>query len=325
MFTMLLPLIAFAQVDLQTANNLNEVILPIPSRKPLVPSERKKAFLGQRLFMDRQLSKDKTISCFDCHNVFQGGDDGRKVSLGVNGAKGSINSPTVINSSLNFRQFWDGRAADLREQADGPIHNPAEMASSAGLVVERLKKDREYVRLFTEVYDDGIQWKNVKDAIVFYEGTLTTPGSPFDRYLSGDKNAISADAKKGFDRFVSFGCIACHQGANVGGNMYQTMGVARDYFAERGNIQKSDLGRFNVTGLAEDRHVFKVPSLRNVTLTGPYFHDGSVEKLGDAVRVMGRYQLGRNISDQDVDYIVKFLNSLRGPQPKLLKETEGRP
>jgi len=297
----LLPGAAAAQTD--------EPIKPIPLEVKLDP---KKVALGEKLFNDKRLSRDNSLSCASCHNLSAGGVDGSPSSVGIGGAKGPINAPTVFNSALNFRQFWDGRANSLEEQAAGPIHNPKEMGSNWVEVLGKLKQDAALVAQFKEVYPDGLQAKNVQDGISTFERTLVTPNARFDKYLRGDKNAINADELKGYELFKKYGCVACHQGVAVGGNMFQTFGVMGDYFAKRGNPTEADLGRYNVTKNEADKHVFKVPSLRNVALTAPYFHDGSAKTLNDAVAVMFKYQLGRSASQQDRDQIVMFLRTLTG-------------
>ena len=296
-----LPGGAVAQTD--------EPIKPVPTDVRLDP---KKVALGDRLFHDKRLSRDNTLSCASCHNLNAGGIDGTPTSVGIGGAVGPINAPTVFNSSLNFRQFWDGRANSLEEQAAGPIHNVKEMGSNWAEVLGKLSKDSVLVAQFKDIYPDGLQPKNVQDGISTFERSLVTPNARFDKYLRGDKSAISADELKGYELFKKYGCVACHQGVAVGGNMFQTFGVMGDYFAMRANPTDADLGRYNVTKNDADKHVFKVPSLRNVALTAPYFHDGSVKTLNDAVAVMFKYQLGRSASQQDRDRIVLFLRTLTG-------------
>jgi cytochrome c peroxidase len=289
-----------------------EPIRPLPERVPL---DERKVALGRRLFHDPQLSRDNRVACASCHNLRAGGVDGQVRSRGVDGQLGEINSPTVFNCAYNFRQFWDGRAADLFAQVDGPVHNPVELGSSAAEVVAKLRRSPEYVAAFRSIYADGIRWPNVKDAIVAFEGSLNTSGGRFDRYLRGDRSALTADEREGYRLFKAYGCASCHQGANAGGNMYQRFGVLGDYFADRGHVTHADLGRFNVTGDPRDRHVFKVPSLRNVELTPPYFHDGTVATLDAAVMVMAKYQLGRTLSMKETDLLVRFLRTLSGPPP----------
>ena len=289
---------------------INEPIQPIPAYAML---DENKIALGELLFNDPRLSIDDSISCANCHSLKAGGVDRLPRSIGVNGNIGDINSPTVFNSGLNIAQFWDGRAETLEDQIDGPIHNPKEMGSSWPKIAGKLASDITYQTLFKNIYSDGINSHNIKDAIATFERSLVTINSPFDRYLRGDKNAISEDAKAGYAIFKEFGCIACHQGTNVGGNVFQKFGIMGDYFADRGEaITQTDLGRYNVTGLEEDKFVFRVPSLRLAALTPPYFHDGSVTTLQDAVRTMIKYQLGRSSTEKDEELIVEFLHTLVG-------------
>ena len=291
----------------------NQSITPIPERSNL---ELGKVNLGRRLFNDVQLSKNDRFSCASCHDLKLGGGDGRVKTVEQENQFGALNTPTILNASLNFKQFWDGRAANLEDQIDGPIHNPREMGTSWPEVVTKLQKDPQYVAAFRQLYGRDIQENVIKDAIATYEKSLTTPNSRFDRFLKGDSNAITPDEKAGHNKFKDYGCIACHQGANLGGNMYQSMGIMADYFQERGNITKADYGRFNQTGDYRDRYVFKVPSLRNIELTAPYLHDGNAATLPDAVKMMAKYQLGRPIPETDVNLIVKFLKTLTGDMPK---------
>ena len=285
---------------------------PISAIPTEVKLDAKKVVLGEKLFNDKRLSRNDTVACVSCHNLAKGGVDGRVVSVGIGGAKGTINAPTVFNSSLNFRQFWDGRAASLEEQAAGPVHNPLEMGSNWAEVLAKLTKDDALLVQMKQSYPDGIQAKNIQDALSVFERSLTTPNARFDKYLRGDKAALSSDELRGYQLFKVNGCVACHQGINVGGNMYQTFGVMGDYFGKRGNVGAADMGRYNVTKKEGDKHVFKVPSLRNVALTAPYFHDGSAKTLGEAVDVMFKFQLGRPASPQDKELIVKFLHTLTG-------------
>lgn len=283
--------------------------------EPLEPAHNEnpaKVELGERLFHDARLSKDNTVSCASCHNVLEGGDDGRQFSVGIDGRIGSINAPTVYNLGSNVGYFWDGRAESLDDQISGPIHNPTEMASNWIEIVEKLKRDNSISVAFQNIYPEGLTAKNIRDAIVAYELALVTVNSPVDQYLRGDLDAISDEALRGFKLFNSMGCSSCHQGKNLGGNMYQVFGITGDYFADRGNVTKSDFGRFNITGKETDRYKFKVPTLRNVAETAPYFHDGSTTTLEEAIVVMARYQLGRPIDDTQVNQIRSFLESLTG-------------
>lgn len=285
-----------------------DALMPLPS-VPDLPAD--KVALGRRLFFEPRLSSNDKIACASCHKLDQGGSDRQAVSVGIDGKKGQINAPTVFNSSLNFVQFWDGRAASLEEQAAGPVHNPLEMGSNWSEVIGKLSQDDSYRQAFNRIYKQGITGETIVDAIATYERTLLTLNSPFDRYLQGDKNALSPLELAGLRRFLDYGCASCHQGAGLGGNMFQQFGVMDNYFANRAD-SKADLGRFNVTGLESDRHVFKVPSLRNVEVTPPYFHDGSVASLEEAVVIMGRYQLGRDIDANDVKALTAFLRALTG-------------
>jgi cytochrome c peroxidase len=287
----------------------SEPIKPIPTDTKV---DERRAALGEKIFSDKRLSKDNSVSCASCHALTTGGVDHTPVSTGIGGAKGPINAPTVFNAGFNFRQFWDGRASSLEEQATGPVHNPKEMGSNWQEVIGKLSADKELVASFKAVFPDGVQAKNIQSALAEFQRSLVTPNAKFDRYLRGEKNALNDDEQKGYQLFKNYGCIACHQGVNVGGNMYQVFGVMGDYFKQRGNMTEADLGRYNVTKNDADKHMFKVPSLRNVAVTAPYFHDGSAKTLPDAVEVMFRYQLGRSAPQSDKDLIVKFLQTLTG-------------
>ncbi len=294
---------------LQPAHMLAEPIQPIPEAAGLDPD---KVALGKKLFEDKRLSHDNTLACASCHSLSKGGTDQSVHSIGIGGAEGPINAPTVLNSGLNYKQFWNGRAETLEDQADGPTQNPKEMGSNWPEILSKLQQDPDYVATFARIYPDGLQHANVRDAIATFERSLNTPNSPFDRYLKGDPSAISAQAQQGYRLFKSYGCTACHQGANMGGNMFQKMGVMADYFAYRGHVTDTDWGRYNVTHRESDRFFFRVPSLRNIALTAPYFHDGTAKSLDDAVEVMAKYQLGRPIPYAHVQAIVAFLNTLTG-------------
>jgi cytochrome c peroxidase len=286
-----------------------EPVQPLPRAIEIDP---RKVALGARLFHDPRLSADETVACASCHDLEAGGADGRKRPVGIAGRMGTVNTPTVLNSGFAFRQFWDGRAASLEEQIDGPLKSPLEMGSTWELVLERISADPEYRSAFEALYPAGIDEASVKDAIASFERSLITPDSRLDRHLRGETQALSPVEQRGYGLFKQYGCIGCHQGMLLGGNMFQRLGIVRDYFADRGSIEIADLGRYNVTGDETDRHVFKVPSLRNVALTAPYFHDGSAETLQEAIRVMARYQLGREIPEPEVSSIAAFLETLTG-------------
>ncbi|MEA2111491.1 MAG: cytochrome-c peroxidase [Campylobacterota bacterium] len=293
------------------------LLLPILYAEPISPIPKKihvntkKADLGKLLFFETLLSKDNTISCASCHDLNNGGDDGLKFSFGVDGKEGDINSPTVYNAVFNFRQFWNGRARDLAQQAEGPVENPVEMGHDFKILVPILKSSH-YNKKFSKIYSDGITKKNIVDAIAEFEKTLITPNAPFDNYLQGDDSAITQQQKEGYEIFKSKGCIACHHGINIGGNLYNKFGVMRDAESKR-------LGRYEVTKKERDKYYFKVPSLRNIEHTAPYLHDGRFEKLEDVVKFMAHYQLGRTITDEEVVKVVRFLHALTGEIPASLK------
>ena len=285
----------------------NEPLKPLPAKQLDVA----KVKLGEKLFNDKRFSKDNSLACVACHALNEGGADRKVRSLGVGNAVGEVNSPSVLNAAHNFRQFWDGRAATLEEQIGFVVENPVELASDWPSVLGKLNADGALLAEFTKIYPTGINKASVTDALATYERSLPSD-SRFDLYLRGDAKAISAEEKAGYEKFKAYGCVACHQGVNVGGNMYQAFGVMGNYFKDRGNLTKADNGRFNVTGKEADRHMFKVPSLRNVALTPPYFHDGSAASLAAAVDVMFKYQLGRQAPEQDKALIIKFLHALSG-------------
>jgi cytochrome c peroxidase len=276
--------------------------------------------LGKMLFEEKKLSKDGTISCSSCHNLETNGADTRDHSVGIGGAIGKVNAPTVFNSSLNFTLFWDGRAKSLQSQIDGPIQNSIEMGSKWEDIVKKLESDNRYKRLFNLYYADGITVQNIKTAITRFEEQLITTNARFDLYLKGDKRALNDQELLGYSRFKNLGCVACHQGYNIGGNLYQKMGIMRDYFKDRKTpLTEADYGRYNVTKLEQDKFVFRVPSLRNVAITPPYFHDGSAKTLEEAVRVMGEYQLGQTLKKEEINSIVAFLKTLTGERPVILR------
>lgn len=286
----------------------NEPVQPIA---PAQVTNPEKVELGKQLFFDPRLSKSGFISCNSCHNLSMGGSDNLPTSIGHNWQKGPINAPTVLNSSLNLAQFWDGRAADLKEQAGGPIANQKEMASNHVLAVDVLRSIPQYQEAFRKVYKvDEITIDEVTDAIADFEKTLVTPDSRFDRWLKGDEKAISQTELEGYRLFKSIGCVACHNGPALGGNSFQKMGLVEPY-----KTDNPAEGVAGLTGKDVDRFKFKVPTLRNVELTYPYFHDGAYWKLEEAVDVMARLQLGRKLSEDEIGKITAFLKTLTGEQP----------
>ena len=287
---------------------------PIQPISPVKEINLAQVELGKKLFFDPRLSKSGFISCNSCHNLSMGGTDNLKTSIGHNWQQGPINSPTVLNSSLNVAQFWDGRAADLKEQAGGPIANPGEMAFTHTLAVDVLQSIPAYVIEFKQVFgSDKIDIDKVTQAIAEFEKTLVTPNSRFDRWLLGDKNAINATELAGYQLFKQAGCVACHNGPAAGGNSFQKMGVVKPYQT----TNKAE-GLAAVTGKDADRFMFKVPTLRNVEMTYPYFHDGEAMTLSESVDVMGSLQLGRKFTSDENARIVAFLKTLTGDQPLFL-------
>ena len=286
----------------------SSVIKPIPDR---VNFNKEKAKIGELLFFDPILSRDKKISCSSCHKPNEGWADRRKVSIGVYGRKGIIQSPTVLNARFNFKEMWDGSCNDLKSQIFFPTHNKVEMDMSNKLIEKRLNSSKLYKKLFKKVYKkDYITYDMMADAIAEFEKALYTPDSKFDLYLKG-KAKLSKEEKKGYMLFKMYGCIICHNGVNVGGNSFEKIGVIHP--------MKNCVGdRYSLTKDLDDKCVYKVPSLRNIELTAPYFHNGSAKTLIEAVKKMGYYNLGIEISDSDAKAIVKFLKTLTGKSPSFL-------
>lgn len=309
---------------------------PAPKDNPTTPA---RISLGRQLFFDARLSKDGTVSCNSCHSVMGSGTDNRSVSVGVGGKEGGRNSPTVWNSAFHSVQFWDGRAKDLEAQAKGPLVNPVEMAmDNHEMVVDRLKQIPEYVSRFDKAFGgkDSVTIDNAARAIAAYERTLVTPNSPFDRFLRGDSKALSAPARKGFTLVQDLGCVACHHGIAFNGpeepgsgeGFYQKFPTFTDNaFVEKYQLMK-DTGRHAHTGDENDKHYWRVPTWRNIALTAPYFHNGSVKTLDEAVRVMVKTQLNKSLTEDQVKDVVAFLTSLTGEIPKQpmpeLPQTPGR-
>jgi len=268
--------------------------------------------LGKKLYFETKLSINDKMSCNSCHNLDTYGVDNEPTSPGHEGKRGGRNSPSVYNAALHIAQFWDGRAEDVEAQAIGPILNPIEMGMpSEAAVIEKIGKVEDYQKSFKKAFpkaDPALTYKNIGVAIGAYERTLLTP-SRFDDFLNGKDKALSDVEKKGLKRFVEIGCTSCHNGAAVGGSMYMKLGAVNEYKTE-------DLGRFEVTKDEADKHVFKVPSLRNIEKTAPYFHDGSIKTLDEAIKIMAWHQLGEKVSDQDVTEIKAFLGSLTAAKPK---------
>jgi cytochrome c peroxidase len=292
---------------------------PLPSEAPNPDNAltAAKVDLGRKLYFDKRLSFNETISCDSCHSLASFGVDNLSFSPGDFGELGGRNSPTVLNAALHVAQFWDGRAGDVEEQAGMPILNPVEMAiPSEQFLVDRLTKVPDYQEMFATAFPDdhpALTYQNIARALAAFERTLLTP-SRFDRYLEGDLAALTVEEKAGMEAFMMLGCSACHNGYTMGGASFRKFGLSEDYWTHT-RSEVIDEGRFAVTGDPEDKYVFKVASLRNVAETGPYFHDGSVETLEDALRVMGSAQLARSMTEEEVAGIAAFLRTLTGELP----------
>lgn len=298
-------------------------IQPVPESVPFDPQ---KAALGYKMYNDLRVAKDSTVSCASCHQLENGGADhrGTRTSEGIYGQFGGVNAPTVYNAYFNVQQFWNGRAADLKEQAAGPPANPVEMGEQTlEDIVARLKGDKELVAEFASVYpEEGLTPSSMTDAIAEFEKTLLTPDSRFDLYLKGNENALSEMEEEGFEQFMENGCVACHTGVILGGKSFEKLAIYGDYFADRDSsivYCADDDGLKGFTGNDEDFQRFKVPGLRNVALTAPYFHDGSVATLYDAVSLMSKYEYGKTLDDKTVTEIVSFLETLTGKNQYLQK------
>ena len=282
------------------------------------PLTDEKIELGKMLYFEPRLSSSWLISCNTCHNLSLGGIDLMETSIGHGWQKGPRNAPTVLNAVFNVAQFWDGRAADLEEQAKGPVQASVEMASDPDRAVTTLRSIPEYRELFAKAFPgegEPVTFDNMARAMEAFEATLVTPGSPFDRWLVGDDAAMSEMQVKGLEIFASKGCTGCHAGVNFGGQGYFPFGVVQ---APSEEIRPAgDLGRFTVTNTEADQYVFKSPSLRNIEITAPYFHSGKVWSLKEAVSIMGSAQLGAVLTPDEVDAIEAFLEALTGRQPQV--------
>ena len=294
-----------------TGELAGEPIRPIPLTHN---ADARKVELGRILYHDVRLSVDNTVSCASCHALNTAGVDNKQYSEGVQGQLGGVNAPTVFNAVYNFVQFWDGRAKSLADQAAGPPLNPIEMASpSFDDIIAKLSGDKKLTQAFTEVYPQGWSQESITDAIEQFEMTLITPNSRFDQYLRGNEDAITDVEEDGYELFKKYNCATCHVGVNLGGESYELMGLHKPYFADRGwELTVEDNGRYKETQVERDRHRFKVPGLRNVALTWPYYHDGSQTSLKEAVCKMGTYQSDVELTDEEEDKIVAFLHTLTG-------------
>jgi len=291
----------------------SEPITPI--NFPEVISEQ--MLLGRQLFFDTRLSAANDYSCASCHDVSSHGADGQRTAQRPDGGWMALNSPTIFNLVYNHRFGWRGNLRNLHLHLEGLFAKGSAMGLSTEKLLAKLATT-EYPQIFDKLYVDGLNERNLIAALVAYESALTTP-SAFDRYLLGEQDAISPAAAKGYVKFQQYGCISCHQGSNIGGNLYQKLGVMRPYYAEQRPAKPVDFGRYKLTGLERDKFFFRVPSLRNVSLTAPYLHDGSIETLAQVINIMAEYQLGVTIPEQDVELLTEFLQSLQGSvHPRLL-------
>ena len=283
-----------------------EPIDPLPTNVHLAPN----VDLGRRLFNDSRLSSGNGVSCATCHISDHSLTDGLPVSRGLPGHPGLVNTPTLFNVGLSAKFNWSGKYLSLEEQTDKVIESPRTMGGNWNEIIATLETDTQLAPLFKQLYVDGVTRKNAIDAIVQFEKSLVTPDAPFDDYLRGNQGAISADATAGYELFKIYGCASCHQGVNVGGNMLQVFGIfgTPDAAAMGGDTP----GSAEATGITEEKPVFRVPSLRNIASTGPYFHDGSEKTLKGAINTMADYQLGRDLTEGDLGKLEAFLKSLTG-------------
>ncbi len=303
---------------------------PLPAQAPAPadnPTTAAKVALGKALFFDPRASATGTVSCNSCHNVMAGGDDSRPTSMGVAGKLGGRNAPTVWNAAFQSVQFWDGRAPTLEEQAKGPVANPVEMGmASVDVAMDRVRSIPGYKPMFEAAFGKGdvMTVDNAAKAVAAFERTLITPNSPYDRYVKGDKKALDVTQVRGMETFASAGCTGCHSGANFSGpalamgqGFYMKFPLFTDSsYVETYGLDK-DQGRFSSTQKEADRHLYRVPTLRNIAHTAPYFHNGSVNKLEEAVRVMGKTQLNKDLTDEQVADITAFLHGLDGEYPQM--------
>ena len=299
--------ITLAVTSLSWANHTLE---PLPRT---IQYDRDKAALGKRLFFDPRLSKDGTVACVNCHTP-QNGADNRRYSIGIQDREGHINSPTVFNSAFNFRLMWSGRARNLSEQVRMPVHNPIEMAMDESRINRYLTGTPSYEEAFRRIYHRPANFGDMSDAIAEFEKALITPDSRFDRFLRGEIDLKPLE-KQGYHLFKRLGCITCHNGINLGGNSFQKMGLINPY-----TWQADNPDRFSLTRQPADKNIYRVPTLRNIALTAPYFHDGSAPTLEVALKKMAYHNLGFDLSPREVKALVAFLKTLTGKQPEILKE-----
>lgn len=303
-------------IEIGNVNEYSAHITPLPQRVLL---DKNKVLLGKQLFNDKNLSGNRSISCATCHRIDAGGDDDLQFSINSLGESRDINTPTIFNVIHNFEFTWKGGHTSLYDFYEGPLFSKKTMNNDWDTIVPRLSESNDYLNQFKNIYSSKITKKLVLDALITYQNHLVTPNSRFDQYLRGDSTAISKLEVQGYRLFKSYGCISCHQGKNIGGNMYQKFGIHKDYFSsiERPLVE-SDYGLYNRTKQQADRFYFRVPSLRNVAQTAPYLHDGSIDDLSDAIKIMATYQLGRTLNPDEVKAIRAFLDTLSGNYQEIL-------
>jgi cytochrome c peroxidase len=304
-----LSAISAATMALASGRTLREPITPLEAAQDLDPA---KVALGRQLFGDTILSGKDKLACSSCHDLSAGGTVNLKRTVGYDGKMHRFNAPTIFNVANNYRLGWRGNFTSLAAQNDAVLLDPNLMASQWGPLVAKLRASDAYATEFRQIYNHDIERNDVLDALVTFERSLSTPNSRFDRYLRGESDAISPQEKKGYALFKNYGCVSCHQGSNVGGNLFQKFGIFGDFQPNSSPDNDGNLGRWTITHDPKDMGVFRVPSLRNVEMTSPYFHDGRVASLPEAVAIMSRTQLGQVLSQDDVDAIVAFLKTLTG-------------
>ena len=308
-----------ALAEATTETQKREPISPIPQK---IQINTEKAEIGEQLFFDTRLSEDNDLACATCHQLDAGGDDNVALNIAASGIKQRYNTPSIFNALYNFRQNWDGSIKTPQQRINATIEGEQGFNNQWNKIVLILSLDAKLKKDFYRSYSDGITKNNIIDALVEFEKTLTTPNSRFDRYLRNEENSLSKDEIEGYLIFKELGCISCHQGINVGGNLFQKFGVFYDYLAERGNLSKRDYGKFNTSNRLIDQFVFKVPSLRNVAVTAPYLHDGSAKTLEEAISIMGKTQIGRILTADEIKLIKSFLSTLTGEYKNALLDVE---
>lgn len=300
----------------------NSAAIPVPMAPGIEPA---KIELGKKLFQEHVFSKNLSTSCASCHQLGNSGVDNLPRYIGMEKKPGQVNTPSVFNANLNFLQFWDGRAKTIEDVINDHVIDETVFANTWPTIVQEISQNNLYAEDFKQSYPNGVTQENIINALKIYIDNLVTPNSSFDRYLKGDKTALSNEAQKGYRLFRKYGCITCHQGPNLGGNLHQKLGIYKDYFADKGTLKKEDYGYYNVTGKEDDKFVFKVPSLRNISRTGPYLHDGSVKTLPEMIQIMAIYQVGQPLRNDEVNAIAQFLQTFSAdPAAKLItnKQTE---